>query len=181
MVECVSVILRSAPANCVCRRRPLGLTAEGAVNDAVAALLLPCLHQTQPPSLQVHHEDGHMYDCVVEVLCVDVCCCSAERSAMEVERSHLSELRQAVNADLAAVRTKEDRWVSPLHVDPQLCTLLFCGWRVSRAPVVAAVVQFSGAALWNILLLYQILHDTVETANGDYEKELAENAAGGLL
>jgi hypothetical protein len=71
--------------------------------------------------------------------------------------------------------------VKPLHVDPQLFTLLFCGWRVSRAPVVAAVVQFSGAALWNILLLYQILHDTVETANGDYEKELAENAAGRLL
>lgn len=30
---------------------------------------------------------------------------------MEVERSHLSELRQAVTADLAAVKAKEDRWV----------------------------------------------------------------------
>jgi hypothetical protein len=30
---------------------------------------------------------------------------------MEAERSHLFELRQAVAADMAAVRSRKDRWV----------------------------------------------------------------------
>jgi hypothetical protein len=45
------------------------------------------------------------------VLCCAVAC-SSQRAALESERSHLLQLRQAVAADLANLKTKEDRWVT---------------------------------------------------------------------